>query len=240
LQKAKRADFDREERECKPSSVRSAKSQQANSKEEKAETTFKVGITFDFIDIGGSLGVPYRPHEEEIDLHEVARRVTGKLREKLEEYEMGEPFLIHEPGRFLVADAGLLISQVTSIKDGYKKFIGLNASMSTLLRPALYGAYHEILWRNDLNAPLNTLVNVVGQVCENSDVFAKDRPLSSKVSVDDFLVFSDDRGLWLFNELSIQYQPKAAEILVKIGQARLIRKRETFEDLIKKVTKYGF
>jgi diaminopimelate decarboxylase len=112
--------------------------------------------------------------------------------------------------------------------------------MSTLLRPALYGAYHEIVWGNDLNAPLNTLVNVVGQVCENSDVFAKDRPLSSKISVDDFLVFLTT-GAYGFS-MSSQYnsQPKAAEVLVKNGQAGLIRKRETFEDLIKKVPKYGF
>lgn len=193
----------------------------------------KLGITFDFIDIGGSLGVPYRPEDNELDIENVAERVVAKFREKLEEYDMGEPYLIHEPGRYLVCDAGILVAQVTSIKNGYKKFIGLNAGMHTLLRPALYGAYHHILYANDLNAESDQCVNVVGQVCENSDIFAKERFLSSKIAVDDLLVFLN-AGAYGFC-MSSQYnsQPKAAEVLVNQGEATLIRQRETFDDLLK-------
>lgn len=194
----------------------------------------KLGITFDFIDIGGSLGVPHRPEEDELDLDDVARRVVTKLREKLAEYHMGEPQLIHEPGRYLVSDAGILISQVTSIKNGYKKFIGLDAGMHTLMRPALYGAYHEILYANDLNAEKDHAVNVVGQICENSDIFAKDRMLPSKIAVDDLLVFLNAGAYGYCMSSQYNSQPRPAEVLVNRGQAAIIRERETFDDIIQR------
>lgn len=193
----------------------------------------KLGIAFDFIDIGGSLGVPYRPEDPELDIDDVACRVVKKFREKLETYQMGEPQLIHEPGRYLVCDAGILISQVTSIKNGYKKFIGLDAGMHTLLRPALYGAYHQILYANDLNAENDQSINVVGQVCENSDIFAKDRLLSSKIDVDDLLVFLNTGAYGYCMSSHYNSQPKAAEVLVSKGRAALIRKREKFEDIFR-------
>jgi diaminopimelate decarboxylase len=193
----------------------------------------RLGISFDFIDIGGSLGVPYRPEDQEIDIDDLARRVVNKLREKLDAYQMGEPQLIHELGRHLVSDAGILISQVTSIKNGYKKFIGLDAGMHTLLRPALYGAYHHILYANNLNAENDQVVNVVGQVCENTDIFAKDRALSSKISVDDLLVFLNAGAYGYCMSSQYNSQPKAAEVVVKNGQAALIRERETFEDIVR-------
>ncbi len=200
----------------------------------------RLGISFDFIDIGGSLGVPYRPEEEEIDIESVAAHVVRKLREKLDQYQMGEPQLIHEPGRYLVCDAGILISRVTSIKNGYKKFIGLDAGMHTLLRPALYGAYHHILYANDLNATQDEQVHVVGQVCENSDIFAKDRPLSSKIAVDDLLVFLNTGAYGYCMSSQYNSQPKSAEVLVSRGRAALIRERETLEDLLKGTRKPRF
>lgn len=193
----------------------------------------KLGIAFDFIDIGGSLGVPYRPDDPELAIDDVAERVVRKFREKLKEYEMGEPYLIHEPGRYLVCDAGILVAQVTSIKNGYKKFIGLNAGMHTLLRPALYGAYHHIVYANDLNAELDDEVNVVGQVCENSDIFAKGRRLSSKIGVDDLLVFLNTGAYGFCMSSQYNSQPKAAEVLVDKGKAKVIRQRETFDDLLR-------
>lgn len=200
----------------------------------------KLGIAFDFIDIGGSLGVPYRPEEAELDIDEVARGVVAKLRQKLDQYKMGEPELIHEPGRYLVCDAGILVTRVTSIKRGYKKFIGLDAGMQTLLRPALYGAYHHILYVNDLDAEGDDLVNLVGQVCENSDIFAKDRKLSSKIAVDDLLAILNTGAYGYCMSSQYNSQPRAAELLVHRGKAALIRERESFEDLLSKVRKPRF
>src|SRR5574341_2465299 len=80
-----------------------------------------------------------------------------------------------EPGRYLVCDAGILLSRVHSIKNGYKKFIGIDSGMNTLLRPMLYNAYHEILVANRLNSKPKEKVNIVGPICENTDQLAKDR-----------------------------------------------------------------
>lgn len=105
--------------------------------------------------------------------------------------------------------------------------------MQTLLRPALYGAYHQILYANDLNAENDESVNVVGQVCENSDIFAKNRLLSSKITVDDLLVFLNTGAYGYCMRSRYNSQPKAAEVLVHKGQAALIRERETFEDILR-------
>ncbi len=192
----------------------------------------KLNIKFDFIDIGGSLGVPYRPEEAELDIEAVAKAVVRKLREKLAQYNMGEPLLLHEPGRYLVCDAGILLASVTSIKNGYKRFIGLDAGMHTLLRPALYNAYHHILYANDLNARCDTPVNLVGQVCENTDQFAKDRKVPSHVKVGDLFAVLNVGSYGFCMSSQYNSQPKAAEVLVSNGKAEIIRERETYQNLI--------
>jgi len=192
----------------------------------------KLNITFDFIDIGGSLGVPYRPDEKELDIEAVAKTVVKKLRQKLAQYNMGEPLLLHEPGRYLVCDAGILLASVTSIKEGYKKFIGLDAGMHTLLRPALYKSYHHILCANRLNARSDHPSNVVGQVCENTDIFAKDRPLPSDVKVGDLFAILNVGAYGFCMSSQYNSQPKAAEVLISNGKAEIIRERETYKTLI--------
>ncbi|MFH1590722.1 MAG: diaminopimelate decarboxylase [archaeon] len=193
----------------------------------------KLGITFDFIDIGGSLGVPYKPDESEIDIGAVAERVVKVLRAKLVEHDMGQPYLIHEPGRYLLCDAGVLLAKVASIKDGYKRFIGLDAGMQTLLRPAMYDSYHHMLYANDLDASCDTKMNVVGQVCENTDQLAKDRMLPGGIDVGDVVAILD-AGAYGFG-MSSQYntRPRCAEVLVCDGASDVIRKREGFDDLVK-------
>ncbi len=192
----------------------------------------KLGIRFDFIDIGGSLGVPYRPNEAELDVDAVAKAVVNTLRKKLAQYNMGEPLLLHEPGRYLVCDAGILLARVTSIKEGYKRFIGLDAGMHTLLRPALYDAYHHLLYASNLSASSDTPANVVGQVCENRDQLAKDRLLPSCIEVGGLFAVLN-AGAYGFC-MSSQYnsQPRAAEVLISNGKAELIRERETYQNLI--------
>jgi len=195
----------------------------------------ELGIRFEFVDIGGSLGVPYTPEQNELDIDEVARIVAKVFKEKTRKYDMGEPWLIHEPGRYLVCDAGVLLSEVASIKEGYKKFIGIDAGMNTLLRPAMYGAYHHILYANDLNSRDLEKVNVVGPVCENTDQFAKDRELPKAIKVGDTLALLD-AGAYGFG-MSSQYnsRPQAAEVLVKGGTSELIRRRQTESDLLRDI-----
>lgn len=193
----------------------------------------ELNITFDFIDIGGSLGIPYRPGTPSLDVDHVARRVSEVLREKLHKYSLPEPTLIHEPGRYLVGDAGVMVSQVTALKERPQRFVGVDAGMQTLLRPALYGSYHHIIRANNLNAGPTVPCHVVGPICENTDQFAADRPLPADVAEGDLLAFLD-AGAYGFC-MSSQYntRPRAAEVLVLNGQHCAIRKAETLDDLLR-------
>ncbi len=193
----------------------------------------KLDITFDFIDIGGSLGIPYRPHEEPLDINAVAEQVVTTFVDRVKEYGLGQPRLLQEPGRYLVGDAGLLLTGVAAVKRSKKTFIGIDAGMHTLLRPALYDAYHHIYYAKNLHAVCDQPVHVVGQVCENTDMLAKDRLLPAGIDVGDVLVLTDVGAYG--HVMSSQYntQPKSAEVLVCDGKAELITARETTEDLLR-------
>ena len=194
----------------------------------------KLNISFDFVDIGGGFGVPYQPDEKELDVYAVGKKECQKFKEKIEQYNLGEPVLLAEPGRYLMCDAGILLAKVHSIKNAYKKFIGVDAGMNTLIRPMMYGAYHEILLANKLDAKPKEKVNIVGPICENTDQIAKDR-MMPEISQGDLLAVLNV-GAYGFG-MSSQYnnRPRAAEVLVNNGKHELIRKRESFDDLINKV-----
>ena len=194
--------------------------------------SMKLGLTFEFVDIGGGFGVPYRPDESPLDIEKLGSRVSVLFNEFVEKNEMGEPYLMIEPGRFVVSDSTVLIGRVHHIKKvGTKIFVGTDIGMNTILRPALYGAYHHIYVVNRPLAKAEHVVTVTGQVCENTDVLAKDRPLPH-VEIGNVIVVMN-AGAYGF-AMSSQYnsRPRAAEILVNDGQAESIRERETVIDLI--------
>lgn len=186
-------------------------------------------IKFDFIDLGGGFGIPYEPGEDDLNIESMAKKVVNKFKEKLKEHDLGEPYLFTEPGRYIIGDACILLAKVNSIKKTEKTFIGLDAGMNSLIRPMIYGAYHHIVVANKLNAEKQK-VNIVGPICENTDTFAKDRMLE-KAEVNDFIaVFNAGAyGYSMASDYNVRARP--AEVLVKDGDARIIRNRETFEDL---------
>ncbi|MBP9840817.1 MAG: diaminopimelate decarboxylase [Simkaniaceae bacterium] len=187
-------------------------------------------ISFEFIDIGGSLGVPYEKGVLPLDIEEVAERVTQKIK--------ASPFngatILHEPGRYLVADAGILLTRVASIKRAEKTFIGIDAGMNTLLRPALYKAYHPIDYVNQFTLPHDQQVNVVGQICENTDVIAQGRFLPKEIKVGDLLSIGVVGAYGFCMSSQYNTRPRAAEVLIRKGIPYLIRERETFDDLVAK------
>jgi diaminopimelate decarboxylase len=192
----------------------------------------ELGIEFEFIDIGGGFGVPYQPGEEQLPIEEIAASVVTVFEESLSSNsKMGDPTLVVEPGRYLVCDSTVLLSTVTHVKRSYKTFIGCDAGMNTLLRPALYGAYHEALLANRLGLKKSMVANITGQICENSDMMAKDRNMP-EASPGDILAFLN-AGAYGFS-MSSRYntRPMAAEVLVSDGKAEIIREREEFTDLI--------
>jgi diaminopimelate decarboxylase len=192
-----------------------------------------VGINFDFINFGGGIGVPYMPEEKEVDLELFSDKLVGLFKEKSEEYSLGEPEFWLEPGRYLVADAGVLLTRVNVEKHTpFRIFVGLDAGFNTLIRPAMYGSYHHILVANKLDQPLAEEYDVVGPLCESGDTFASGR-LLPKLSEGDLLAILN-AGAYGFSMAS-QYnsRPRPAEVLVKEGHYELIRERETLQDLVR-------
>lgn len=200
---------------------------------EIAETIAKKArLTFEFVDIGGGFGVPYKPEEQALDIETVAGRVAALFKQVVEKGTIGEPQLMIEPGRFIACDSTVLLGHVHHIKSaGKRTFVGTDVGMNTILRPALYGAYHHIYIANRPFAEPNGTVTVTGQVCENTDVLAKDRQLP-RVEVGDVLVVMN-AGAYGY-AMSSQYntRPRPAEVLVNEGQADVIRERETVNDLM--------
>lgn len=204
------------------------------------EVANKVGISFSFVNIGGGFGIPYKVGEKNLDIEAAGEMVAETFKEKCKEYSLGNPQLRIEPGRYLLGDAGILLARVTSMKIAYKKFVGCDAGMNTLIRPALYGAYHHILVDGKVD-PRNKdgqqkrptgSFNVCGQVCENADIFARDRKLPKNIAEGDLLVFLNC-GAYGFG-MSSQYnsRPRSAEVLVNKDSVDLIRERETSSDLL--------
>lgn len=183
------------------------------------------GIKIEYIDIGGGLGISYTKEEKPPKPSDYASVIKSVL--------AGKPYkLVLEPGRSLIGNAGLLLTKVIYLKDGTaKKFVIVDAAMNDLIRPAFYDSYHEILTLRESGAPEGP-VDVVGPICESGDFLAKDRPFPAVGSGDLLAVLS--AGAYGF-VMSSNYntRPRAPEVLVKGGSFTIVRKRETYEDLLK-------
>jgi diaminopimelate decarboxylase len=191
----------------------------------------EVGIEFEFIDIGGGFGVPYKPEDREFDLAAFASKVVAPFKGKVAEYGLGKPFLCVEPGRYLVCDASILLTTVNTVKiTPTKKFIGIDAGFNTMVRPTMYGSYHPILVANKLSAVDKETYDVVGPICESGDALAKDRALPL-VDEGDLLAVLN-AGAYGFS-MSSQYnaRPRAAEVMIRQGKPVVIREREQLDNL---------
>jgi len=192
----------------------------------------KLGIQFEFVDMGGGLGVPYKPDDPELDLTLLSDKVLTLFKLRSSEYGLGEPAFCVEPGRYLVSDASVLLTRVNTTKvTPYKRFVGVDAGFNTLVRPTMYGSYHHIVVANKLGSPETETYDVVGPICESGDAFAKDRHLP-EIDEGDLLAILN-AGAYGFS-MSSQYnsRPRAAEVLIKEGKAVLVRKPEHLSDLL--------
>lgn len=190
----------------------------------------EAGVSFEFIDFGGGLGIPYTPEEGLLDIEKFAKEIVGLYQDKLAEHGMGQPTMCIEPGRYIVGDASCLLTQVNTVKQSYRKFVGVNAGFNTLLRPTMYGSYHHILVADKPDAQPTENIDVAGNVCESGDLFARDRPLP-EIKEGDILAIMN-AGAYAFSMAS-QYnsRPLPAEVMVCDGEVDVIRERETFADL---------
>ena len=195
----------------------------------------ELGIDFEFIDLGGGLGIPYKHEDAPLDIDKAAQLVAEIFTEKLNEYGLKPPRLMMEPARYFVGDAGYVVGTVHSIKNSYKRIIGTDVSMNTLARPAMYGAYHHI-YVNGREDEARKPVGLCGQVCENTDFWVKERMLPEGITLGDIIVV-ENAGAYGY-AMSYQYNGrlKTAEVLVNGDKHWLIRQRETIEDLVRNVT----
>lgn len=191
------------------------------------------GIDFEFVDFGGGVGIPYTPDENILDIDTFAKENIALFKQKLEEYDMGNPTMYLEPGRYLVGDASVLLVRVNSVKQSYRKFIGVDAGFNTLLRPAMYDSYHHIVLANKMSAPESQDVDIAGNVCESGDLFARDRRMP-EIEEGDLLAILNAGAYGFTMSSNYNSRPKTPEVLVSNGKTHLVREKETFEDLFNK------
>ncbi|QZA88918.1 diaminopimelate decarboxylase [Salinarchaeum sp. IM2453] len=176
----------------------------------------------EFVDIGGGFGVPYREDESPLDLAVVSDRVR-------EAVDGLDATLKLEPGRYIVADAELILTRVNTIKEAPSTtVVGVDASIATLVRPAMFGSYHPI---RNITAPNreNSPVSIGGPCCTSADVFATNRPIA-KPTRDDILAIGN-AGAYGY-ELASQFhsQPRPAEVTLS---GDVVRRRETLDDVLR-------
>jgi diaminopimelate decarboxylase len=195
------------------------------------KTSRELNINFEFIDLGGGLGIPYSDDEKALDIEKTAKLVAETFKAAIKKYGMKPPRLMMEPARYFVGDAGVILGKVHSIKESYSKIIGTDVGMNILVRPAFYGSFHRILVNGRIGDKTEKL-NLCGQLCENTDLWVKDRELPKTIKEGDIVV-ATDTGAYGYG-MSYQYNGrlKPAEVLVNGNQSYLIRERETFDDML--------
>ena len=194
------------------------------------EISRKVGITFDFVNIGGGIGIPYRPDQKAMDIARVGKGIEEAYATHLRAQGHPDLKLYMECGRCITGPYGYLVSRVLHVKDTYRKYAGLDACMANLMRPALYGAYHHITVPAKMDVPATETYDVTGSLCENNDKFAIGRQLPP-LEPGDLLVIHDTGAHG--HAMGFQYNGKlrSAELLLRPdGTVKEIRRAETLKD----------
>ena len=165
-----------------------------------------------YLDFGGGIGIPYKPDQRSIDIPSLGKKVARVLEEFCVKY--GRPLELRlQPGRYIVAESGALLTQVVDIKHSpTHTFVGIDSGFNHLIRPAFYGSYHHIF---NLSNPQGTseVVHVVGNMCESSDVFASERNIP-KARVGDVLLLADAGAYGYTMSSDYNLRPKPKEVLI--------------------------
>ena len=189
----------------------------------------KLDITLEFVNVGGGIGVAYKPEQSPVNLEELSE----KIKEKYDSIIVANGFelnLYMENGRFITGPYGFLVSRVRHLKNTYKNYVGLDSSMANLMRPALYGAYHHETVIGKENEPLDHKYDVTGSLCENNDKFAVDRMLP-EIKIGDFIAIHDAGAHGHAMGFNYNGKLRSSELLYKSdGSVKKIRRAETIDD----------
>jgi diaminopimelate decarboxylase len=190
----------------------------------------ELGISFEFVNLGGGFGIPYRPGDRAIDLEYVSENIRKIYDAKVRAAGMHPLNIVMESGRMITGPYGYLVSRVLHEKHIYKDYVGLDACMANLMRPALYGAYHHITVPGKENRPADRMYDVTGSLCENNDKFAVDR-LLPEMEPGDVVVIHDAGAHGHAMGFNYNGKLRSAELLLKMdGSVELIRRAETLDD----------
>ena len=196
----------------------------------------KLGISIEFVNLGGGIGIPYRPEQDEVDLEAVGAGIHKLYQEIMEPAGLGNCAIAMESGRAITGPYGYLVSTAIHRKDTYKHYIGLDSCMANLMRPALYGAYHHITVIGKENEPADHVYDVTGSLCENNDKFAIDRQLP-KIDIGDRIVIHDAGAHGHAMGFNYNGKLRSAELLLhEDGSVELIRRAETIDDYFATLT----
>ncbi len=195
-----------------------------------ADLSKKLNISFEFANLGGGIGIPYKPDQVEVDLE----KMSESIRINYEKYISGNglnPLKIYfEAGRAITGPYGYLVSKVLHIKNTYKKYAGLDSCMADLMRPALYGSYHHISVPGKEGESSKIMYDVTGSLCENNDKFAINRVLP-KLAAGDIVVIHDTGAHGHSMGFNYNGKLRSAELLLREnGEVVQIRRAETLED----------
>jgi diaminopimelate decarboxylase len=185
----------------------------------------------EFLNFGGGLGIPYRPDEEGLDFEHFGTLITDRLNSYAREHPSSSLTFLFEPGRFLVAEAGVLLARINTIKETHgRTYAGTDTGMGQLIRPILYDAYHAVY---NLSNPEGTprTYELTGNICESGDILASNRPIQ-QLSEGDLVAILDAGAYGMSMASEYNLRPLPAEVLVSSeGRPRVIRRRQTPEQL---------
>ncbi len=195
-----------------------------------AEISSKVGIRFEFVNIGGGIGIPYKPEQEAVPYEEIAEGIKRAYQEKIEKNNLAPLKMYMECGRVITGPYGFLVARVIHLKHIYKDYVGLDACMANLMRPGMYGAYHHITVMGKENEPKEKVYDVTGSLCENNDKFAIDRQLP-EIEEGDIVVIHDTGAHGHAMGFNYNGKLRSAELLLRQdGSVVRIRRAETVDD----------
>ena len=194
------------------------------------ELSKKLDIKFEFVNLGGGIGVDYKPEDKPVDIEFVSEKIKKLYQEKIIANKFAPLRIVMECGRIITGPHGFLISKVRHITKKYKDFVGLDSCMADFMRPGIYGAYHHLSVLGKENMSSDYIYDVHGSLCENNDKFAIDRALP-KIENNDILALHDAGAHGRPMGFNYNGKLRCGEVLLKEnGEIQLIRRAETEQD----------
>ena len=196
-----------------------------------AEIKEKTGVRIEFVDLGGGIGIPYRPEQKAVDYDYVAKGIKNEYDKILIPANLDPMEIYWECGRPITGPYGWLITTAIHEKHIYREYIAVDSCMADLMRPGMYGAYHEITVSGKENEPKTQVYDVVGSLCENCDKFAVQRSLP-RIEMGDHIIIHDAGAHGRAMGFNYNGKLRCGEILMRQdGSFKQIRRRETIDDL---------